>query len=177
MRFERTSGGGYVGEGVWFGLMIGALFAVLEMIGAAAGGGSPFSPWRFFASTLLGHHALALVPLGTAVIVGFIAHFALSALYGGAFGYLQARLGPEPRRSTAQQIWVGLAFGFGLYLVNFQVIARVAYPWFRLLSQPWQVILHTFFFGLPLALCFAIVERKQAGLAPRAAAARRRRRF
>jgi hypothetical protein len=174
MRFDRPGGGGYVGEGVWFGLMVGALFAILEMVGAATSGGSPFAPWRFFASTLLGHRALALAPLGTAVMVGFVAHFALSAVYGSAFGYLQGRLGPELRRSTGRQTWIGLAFGFGLYLLNYQIIARVAYPWFRLVNQPWQVILHTFFFGLPLAMCFAVWERKHAGVTLRPASAPRR---
>jgi hypothetical protein len=149
-----------LGRGAKYGLLVGLFFAIMEMIGAAAMGAPALSPWRAFASTILGQRALTQTSLGTAFIVGVIAHFALSAIYGMAYAYIISRVSPETRASLGREAAIGLAFGVGLYLLNFQVIARLIYPWFRHVNQTWQFILHTVFFGLPLGLLFGASERR-----------------
>jgi hypothetical protein len=149
-----------LGRGAKYGLLVGLFFAIMEMIGAAAMGAPAFSPWRAFASTILGQRALTQTPFGIAFIVGVVAHFALSAIYGVAYAYIIGRASATTRASLGREAAIGLLFGVALYLVNFQVIARVIYPWFRHANQPWQFILHTVFFGLPLALLFGASERR-----------------
>jgi hypothetical protein len=152
---------------VVYGLLVGVFFALMEMIGAAAMGAPPLSPWRAFASTVLGRAALDRTPLAIALIVGIIAHFTLSAIYGGVYAVGNQRLSQETRRSWGREAALGLIFGILLYVINFQVFARILYPWFRQANQPWQFVLHTLFFGLPLALLFtADARRMQRGMAP-----------
>jgi hypothetical protein len=146
--------------GVAWGLAVGLFFAFLEMIGAAAMGDSPLAPWRAFASVVLGRQALTATPLGTALIVGIIAHFALSAVYGVAYALLSGALPKSTSRSFGQQAVVGLVFGVALYVLNFHVIAPALYPWFQKANQTWQFVLHTIFFGLPLGLAMASSERR-----------------
>ncbi len=160
-----------IAEGVGWGLLAGLLFAIVEMIGAAAMGASALSPWRAFASTVLGQRALEQTPPGTTFIVGVVAHFVLSAIYGLVYAFANRLVSDETRRSYGREAALGLLFGIALYVVNFQVIARLVYPWFRNAPQLWQFILHTVFFGLPLALFITASERSFA--LPRAAAAER----
>lgn len=158
-----------ISEGVVAGLLTGLLFAIVEMIGAAAMGASALSPWRAFASTVLGQRALEQTPLGGTLIVGVLAHFVLSAIYGLIFAVAAHRfLSDETRRSFGREAALGLLFGIGLYVANFQIIARLVYPWFMNANQGWQFIYHTVFFGLPLALLIAASERR---VAPQQAAA------
>ncbi len=160
-----------VAEGVGWGLLVGLLFAIVEMIGAAAMGAPASSPWRAFASTVLGQRALEQTPLGATLIVGVVAHFVLSAIYGVIYASANRLVSDETRRSFGREAALGLLYGIVLYVVNFQIIARLAYPWFMNANQPWQFVLHTLFFGLPLALLITASERRFAP--PRAAVAER----
>lgn len=147
-------------EGVAFGLIAGAIFGGIEIIAASMMGDPPLMPVRMFASTVLGEAALADTSLGTAVIIGFIAHFALSSIFGVIYGAANARFSLSTETSYGRQAALGLLFGAALWLVNFQVIARVLYPWFLTAPQGLQLMLHALFFGLPLALMYAAAERR-----------------
>lgn len=146
-------------EGIGFGLVAGAIFAVMEIVGAALMGDPPLMPVRMFASTVLGEQALMEAPLGTAVAVGLVAHFALSAIFGLVYGAINAALSPATETSYGRQAGLGLVFGAALWLVNFQIIARILYPWFLETPQLVQLAMHALFFGLPLALMYAAAER------------------
>jgi hypothetical protein len=151
------------------GLLAGLLFAIVKTIGAGAMGASPMIPWRMFASTVLGERALEQTPLGGTIVVGVLAHFVLSAIFGVIYSVAAHRfLSDKTRRSYAREAALGLLFGIGLYLVNFHVTARLLYPWFMTGNQGAQFIHHTVFFGLPLALLFTASERR---VAPQRAAA------
>jgi hypothetical protein len=117
-------------------------------------------PIRMFASTLLGQRAMSTTDLGTVLVVGLLAHFALSAIFGLVYGALEARMSAEGRTSWGRQAAVGLLFGLGLWMVNFQLIARILYPWFLGTPQFLQAMMHAVFFGLPLGLLFAAAERR-----------------
>jgi hypothetical protein len=147
-------------NGLGLGILAGAVFLVAEMLTAGVMGDFILAPFRMFASVLLGRAALE-GPLGAAVIVGALFHFAFSALLGLAYTFIDARLSPESRVNWGLQAGVGALFGIVIYLVNFQLIARGFYPWFLEAGQFLQLVLHALFFGVPLGLGFAWRERKR----------------
>lgn len=147
-------------EGIGFGLIAGMIFGVMEVVGAAMMGNPPLMPVRMFASTVLGEQALMQTSAAIAIPVGLIAHFLLSAIFGAIYGVVNARLSTATETSYARQAGIGLLFGVGLWLVNFQIIARVLYPWFLTTPQFLQMAMHAMFFGLPLALMYAASERR-----------------
>lgn len=145
--------------GIVSGLVAGLVFAIVEMIGVTTMGRPTVTPWREFASTVLGERALDEVSLGVALAVGTIAHFTLSAMYGAIYAVFFSRLSDDTRCSFRSQAILGLVFGGLLYLANHHVVARLLYPWFREVNPPWQFVFHTMFFGVPLALGLAMQER------------------
>lgn len=147
-------------EGLGFGVIAGIIFAVMEMAGSALMGNPLLMPIRMFASVVLGQSALDTDPLGTVVVVGTIAHLALSAAFGLIYGFVNARFSPTTETSWARQTGLGLLFGVALWLINFQIIARFLYPWFLEAPQFLQMAMHAIFFGLPLGLMYAAAERR-----------------
>lgn len=146
--------------GVLSGLMAGAIFAIAEMIAAAAVGASLITPWRMFASVVLGSAAIEATSPGVAFIVGFIVHFLVASIFGLIYGAIHRGVARDTRRSYGAQAAIGAIYGLALYLVNIQVIARLAYPWFHETGQWTQALLHAFTYGLPLGLLMATAERR-----------------
>lgn len=153
-----------INEGVRFGLIAGLIFGLMEIVGAIVMGDPALMPLRMFSSVVLGQEAMMETGLGTAVVVGLIAHFAISALYGLIYGLVNARFTAGRERTRyGSQAWIGLLFGLGVWLVNFQIIARFLYPWFLGTPQVLQAVMHAVFFGLPLAVMYAAGERRAHG--------------
>ena len=147
-------------EGIGFGQIACLIFAVMEVVGAAMMGQPPLMPIRMFASTVLGQAALMQTAAGTAVVVGLLAHFALSAIYGVIYGAINGTFSANTETSYGRQTGLGLLFGMALWMVNFQIIARLIYPWFLDAPQFLQMAMHAMFFGLPLGLMYAAAERR-----------------
>lgn len=147
-------------EGIGLGLIAGVIFAVMEVVAAVMMGNPALMPFRMFASTVLGSAALETAGAGTAFLVGAIAHLILSGIFGLIYGAVNAQFGADTRASWGQQAGIGVAFGALLWLVNFQIIARVLYPWFLEAPQFAQMMLHALFFGLPLGVMYAAAERR-----------------
>lgn len=147
---ERSIGY-YVRSGAIAGLLAGAVFAVFEMIVAAAMGMGIGGPWKMFASVLLGKSAMAQLTFGV-FIVGFIVHFALAALFGAAWGAIAKKVPTSIRYGVGGHTAAAMLYGLAIYLINFQIIARLAYPWFLGANQGAQIVLHVLAFGLPLGL-------------------------
>jgi hypothetical protein len=99
---------------------------------------------------------------GTAVLVGSLVHLVLSIAYGIVFAAFFAILAPETRKSFGGEAAIGAFYGTLLYLVNLQIIARLAFPWFLEANQLLQWVLHAVTYGLPLGLAFAASERRAA---------------
>lgn len=148
-----------VKEGIGFGLLAGVIFAVVQIIAAVAMGMSALEPMRMFASVLFGAAALQFGP-GAALIAGGIIHLVLAAIFGVVYGLINARLPLEAHTNAGTQVVLGLVYGAALWLVTYQIIARVAYPWFLDANQLAQFLLHAIFFGLPLGLLYAAGERR-----------------
>ncbi|HYO58389.1 hypothetical protein [Archangium sp.] len=158
----REGTGRVLGKGGAYGLIAGLVFAAVKIVGSAAMGNSALMPVRGFASVLLRQEAFSEgVWLGWVVAVGLGVHFGLSALLGLIYAVIESRMSVEGRTSWGRQSAVGLLFGVAVWLVNFQIIARLFYPWFLEAPQFLQLALHAVVFGWPLGLMFAAAERHQ----------------
>lgn len=156
-------------EGVELGIVAGIVFGAMEIIASAAMAQPALAPLRMFASVVLGEQALSEVPLATAAVVGVITHLVLSGLFGLVYGFITSQLSAQTQTSWGRQAAEGMLFGLAVWFVNFQIIARLFYPWFLEAPQFLQALMHAIFYGLPLALMYAAVERRvRLARAPRA---------
>ncbi|WP_373047687.1 hypothetical protein [Vulgatibacter sp.] len=151
-REREAFAGTVLREGLIGGLLAGAVFALAEMLVSAAMGGSIFGPWAMFASILLGSSALSAEFTLGIFIVGFVVHFVLSALFGLIWGATAKSVSRGIRDSWGAHAVAAMIYGLVIWLVNFQVIARVVYPWFLQTNALAQILLHALAFGLPLGL-------------------------
>lgn len=148
-------------EGLGFGIVAGVIFALAEIFATAIMGDPALMPLQLFASIVMGQEAFAATAGGGVLFIGVIVHLVLSASFGLIYGVINAQFNATTQTNWGRQVWLGLAFGVGLWLVNFQIIARILYPWFLGTSQFAQVVLHALFFGLPLSLMYASAERRE----------------
>ena len=144
-------------EGLGFGVIAGIIFAVAEVVAASILGNPLLTPFRAFASILLGQSAMQAASV---VVLGSIVHLVLSGVFGLIYGLINAGFSPRTETSWGRQIGVGLAFGAAVWLANFQIIARIGYPWFLTMPQFAQLVIHALCFGLPLALMYVAAERR-----------------
>lgn len=137
--------------GIVMGIVAGIVFAVFEMIVAALMGMGFFAPLRMISAVALGEQALeASYSLGAVIVVGLIVHMVLSAIYGVVWGIVVSAWS-----LLHQRTWLvvgATVYGLVLWLVNFYVIAPIAFPWFGMADPVVQFIAHTFFFGSALGL-------------------------
>lgn len=147
----------WVRNGVLVGLIAGVSFLVFEMVVAGLLGASAFGPPRMMGATVLRGGALTPQPaLGLALVlpIALVVHFILSAVYGAVFGAVAASFGAL-RSSSGKLVVAASVFGLALWLVNFYVIAPIAFPWFGMANPVVQFLAHTFFFGSVLGLLLA----------------------
>lgn len=142
---------------------LGELAGALLAVGAALTLG-PAESVRLAASVLLGEHALDdALDLGAAITMALLAHPVLAGLFGWLYGALHGSMVPAARVRSDLQALAGVLFGIGLWFVDVQLVARLAYPWFvDDVSQLGLAALHALFFGLPLGLFFAAAARGRA---------------
>jgi hypothetical protein len=141
-------------ETVAAGVMAGLVMGLFEAIASVISGQSPLLPLRGAASIVLqqdayGHNAPMIAVVGGAV------HFSIAVMYSFAFGVFNSQLPWFTRVAALRQAALGVLFGSLIWLLNFQVIARIFYPWLVEHSQIVQWLLHAFTFGLPLGLLFS----------------------
>jgi len=153
-------------EGLGFGIIAGIIFALIEVAGSAIMGNPALMPFRMFASVALGQSAMQAATIPTVLVVGSLAHLALSGLFGLIYGLINARFSPRTETQWGRQTALGLLFGVVVWFVNFQIIARILYPWFLNAPPFMQMMMHALFFGLPLALMYAAAERHVQHVAP-----------
>lgn len=131
-------------SGLLIGIVAGIVFATFEMIVAALMGMGFFAPLRMISAIVLGEQALdPSYSLGAATIVGLIVHMILSAIYGLIYGLAVSAW--SLLRQGAWLVLVGSLYGLLLWLVNFYVIAPIAFPWFGMADPVVQFIAHAFF--------------------------------
>jgi hypothetical protein len=138
-----------------FGMVAGVVFALFEMLAAWAMGDGFWMPLRMIGAIVLGEEALqASYSLAGAAVTGALVHTALSGLFGAAFGLLLAAV---PGLGAGRGVLVAAAslYGLALWIVNFYVIAPVAFEWFQDADPVVQFVAHTLFFGVLLGALLA----------------------
>ena len=141
------------GPAVAAGVFGGILFAVFEMTAAAVlmGADAFFMPLRMIAAMVLG--AGALDPgysIFVAGVSGLAVHILLSIVFALIFAILAAMASPDAGTNT---LALGsIAYGIGLWLVNFYAVAPLmGWRWFPDQTNPLiQFIAHAFFYGCPV---------------------------
>lgn len=144
-------------RGVVAGTAAGLLFLLANMW-YADGQGMPAVAPLYDISTIF-HFADKPEPTPENAVVGLVTHFTLAA----GFGALLALLAPLLGRRAA--LWVGgVAFGVVLYLVNFQILGRLAFEWFQVgPNQTFELFAHAGY-GLalvPFMLSFADAPKRE----------------
>lgn len=163
VRAQRVVGGDGAAAALAYGLLAGAALLVAEVLAALVAGAPPTLPLRLVASVALGSPAVEGPPAVGLLVAGTFVHLALSGLFGWVYGAAQRIARPATRASLARQALGGALFGLALWLLNFQVVARAAYPWLLAPSQVVQALLHALVFGAPLGLLFAASARAAPG--------------
>lgn len=120
------------------GLVAGIVFAAATMWYAASTGMPADMPLKMIATIVQGEGALADGSAND--VVGAAVHMVLSGSFGVVLAGLVYRLSSDRDRAVA-----GLLYGVGLYLVNFLVVAPIAFPVFREANQPFELVVHAVF--------------------------------
>ena len=146
----------WIRAGLIGGAVAGIVFAMFEMVMAVVinGGDAFFMPLRMIGATAIGPSALdpasSLITAGGA---GLVVHMALSMMYGVGVAALLSAV-PSLRRSVSSVVAVASAAGFGLWIVNFFLLANLfGWRWFPDgQNMVVQVVAHTVMFGSVLGL-------------------------
>jgi hypothetical protein len=154
--------GAVLTRGAVAGLAGGLLFALANMWYADAHGKPLVAP--FLAISTIFHGTDMPVMSQPDVIAGLVTHLGLSLLFGMVFavGVTLLRLATRP----LLLLGAGLVYGLVLYVVNFQIIARVAFPWLvnpKGPNQLFELWIHPIAFGLllvPFFLSFRVAARR-----------------
>jgi uncharacterized protein YacL len=124
----------------------GAVFILVTMWFADSVGDPSTGPLMMISTIVKGEAAMAN---GTAdPTLGWIVHGVLSILFGIAFAFVTPLF-----RTNGTVALVGIVYGALLYVVNFLVIAPIAFPIFQMANQPFELAIHIVF-GALLALAF-----------------------
>ncbi len=153
---REVSGGGDTSDrrivpmlawGIIAGLLAGVVFIALTMWLTASMGNPALTPLRVIATIVEGPP-----PPEATIWVGVVVHFVLSALFGLVFAAAVAMLRDRSagRSWAAAVLWGGLIYGGLLYLVNFQLLARLVpqFAAFLGVNQPFEVTVHLLFGAL-----------------------------
>jgi uncharacterized membrane protein YagU involved in acid resistance len=128
------------------GVLAGLVFAGVTMWFAHSTGGKPELPLRMISTVVKGDAAMAAGTTSRAL--GAAVHLLLSALFGIGFA-----LAVPLFRTNGTVALAGTVYGLLLYVVNFLVVAPLAFTTFRMANQPFEVVAHLAF-GTLLAFAF-----------------------
>ena len=141
--------------GIMAGIIAAIASDVVLTIGVLLRGESPWLPSHLMAAMILGDDALPgplRFDLGIVAIASLI-HFALAIGNGLIGAWLFDRL-----RYRAAAI-AGAVFGLALYLVNYDLIAPILFPWLTQLRGVVGIVTHLVF-GAVLALAIVRLRRR-----------------
>jgi uncharacterized membrane protein YagU involved in acid resistance len=144
--------------GAWAGVIAGVVFMMLEMAMVWMFlGQSPWGPPHMIAAMVLGKDVLpppeTWAPFDlTIMMVAMVVHFALSIVYGLIGAWLVHRF------DAMGALMVGAAFGLAIYIVNFYLVAPVAFPWFEM-ARNWVSVFAHVMFGAALGLAYVRLRK------------------
>lgn len=145
------------------GLAAGLALGATAVIGSLALGGAASTPFRFASAFVVGPAAFqADFPLGVAILLGTVIHFALAALFGVGFVGLLSLIYQLSARRWLLIIY-GAVFAFGIWEINFLAAVPTFFPFLAgrldVATQLWTGILsYVLIYGPALGLYVAIVR-------------------
>jgi hypothetical protein len=155
----RSGLGTWVGIGALVGVLAGLVFALFQVIMAAAGLGPPVSELlEMVEGVTIGGGSGSISAPGIAapeLAIAGLTHLVLSAIYGAVFGAVASKVGAL-RNNRVALIGAATVFGLLIWIVNFYVIAPVAFPWFAQTNAVVQFFAHTLFYGTMLGLMLEV---------------------
>lgn len=152
--------GAWAGIGALMGIFAGLIFALFQVVMATAALG----PLPSELIVMVEGVAYGGVPASTtnapalvapAIAVAVSIHLVLSAIYGAIFGAVAPKV-RALRNDRKALVGAATVFGLLIWIVNFFVIAPVAFPWFAETNQVVQFFAHTLFYGTVLGLLLAV---------------------
>ena len=155
----RSGLGAWAGIGALMGIFAGLVFALFQVIMAAVAPG----PLPSELIVMVEGVAYGGVPApinapaiaSPAVAIAVLVHLGLSAIYGAMFGAVAPKV-RALRNDRKALIGAATVFGLLVWIVNFFVIAPVAFPWFAETNGVVQFFAHTLFYGTVLGLLLAV---------------------
>jgi uncharacterized membrane protein YagU involved in acid resistance len=128
------------------GVLSGVVFAAVTMWFADSTAGKADMPLRMISTIVKGDKAMAAGT--TSVGLGVVVHLVLSVLFGMLFALAVPRL-----RTNGTIALAGTLYGALLYVVNFLLLAPLAFTVFRDANQPFELFAHVVF-GTLLGFAF-----------------------
>lgn len=144
--------------GAWAGVIAGLAFLMLEMVLIwMAQGQSPWGPPHMMAAMVLGKDVLPppgiWAPFDLKIMItAMMIHLPVSIVYGLIGAWLVHRF------DWAGGLMIGAALGLAIYIVNFYMIAPVAFPWFEM-GRNWIGAFSHVMFGAILGGAYIALRR------------------
>jgi hypothetical protein len=142
-----TRMGPWLGWSLLSGFLAGTVFITLTSWFTTTMGKPPLMPFKVIATLAQGPP-----PPQATIWIGMLIHSVLAALFGLIFA---AGIAPLRGRASGLILWAGLIYGGLLYLIDFQVLARVV-PQFsaflKATNQPFELTVHLVFGAVLAAL-------------------------
>lgn len=137
----------------WSGIAAGTVYLAAQMtFTLLIRGDSAWVPLQRISALLLGPDAvpppadMSLTIAGMALLI----HFALAFVYGRCIGRIVSRMPWWPA------VLAGAAFGLAIYVLNFELIAPVMFPWFDASRGAVTLFDHALFGAVAAALCVSL---------------------
>lgn len=143
------------------GVIAGLVFLMLEMVLVwMVQGQSPWGPPHMIAAMVLGSEVLPSMgtwaPFDLKIVLTAMAiHFPMAIVYGLVGAWLMHRF------DWVGAMMVGAALGLAAYIVNFYLIAPMAFPWFEM-GRNWIGAFSHIMFGLTLGVAYIWLRKPKA---------------
>jgi hypothetical protein len=135
------------------GMVAGAIFGALNMWYAHSTGMPWNMPLKMIATIVQGQGSLMTGKANP--IVGLAIHMVLSMMFGVVLALVTTR-----QRSDGERALTGLVFGAALYVLNFVLLAHIAFHAFKATNQPVELTTHLVFGAV--AVLFLLSWRKSS---------------
>lgn len=143
-------------EGIEFGACAGFIWLLADVVINVVQRRVVFAPLRQLAAARLPEVSTSAV-----FLLGILAYVATGAVLGVVYCLMNSCFSDRTRTRWDRQAAFGLLFGAAVWGVKMYVVTRYYYPtlaWDRS-YQFAQLILQTFFFGVPLSIFYTSAER------------------
>jgi hypothetical protein len=148
-------------EGLEFGACAGLVFTLAQMVVGLVQRRPTFYPLRQLAGLVIDPAAIEHMSTGGILLAGIVVHLVVSAFFGVLYCLLNEPLSMQTQTRWDRQVVIGLLFGVLVWGLKFLVVARyldLAFAGDRRFLFT-QLILHTFFYGVPLSVFYTNAER------------------